>query len=162
MPQVMEDPMDDTHRHLGFLLPLRLLTAAGLAIDAYVHFDLAAQYDANAGGISQGVLFRAQASIAVLMALAVLASTNRAVHLVALLVAISALGAVVLYRYVDVGMLGPLPDMYDPAWYPEKTVSAVAEAIATLGAVAFLIAPRRTGTTVTQAAHEAPTADGHA
>ncbi|MGH3789612.1 MAG: hypothetical protein ACRDRU_15170 [Pseudonocardiaceae bacterium] len=46
------------------------------------------------------------------------------------LVASSALGAVLLYRYVDLGSLGPLPDMHEPVWYPEKTVSAIAEGVA--------------------------------
>lgn len=59
------------------------------------------------------------------------------------LIAASALGAILLYRYVDVGTIGPLPDMYDPAWYPEKTLSAVAEAIAAIGAAILLVAPRR-------------------
>ena len=39
----------------------------------------------------------------------------------------SALGAVLLYRYVNVPMLGPLPAMYEPVWFLEKSLSAVAE-----------------------------------
>lgn len=36
--------------------------------------------------------------------------------------------AVLLYRYVNVGALGPLPDMYENTWQvPGKLVSAVAE-----------------------------------
>ncbi|MGH3860493.1 hypothetical protein [Actinokineospora sp.] len=38
---------------------LRILTAAGLAVSSYIHFDLAAADDANVADISQGTLFRA-------------------------------------------------------------------------------------------------------
>jgi hypothetical protein len=31
--------------------------------------------------------------------------------------------AVLVYQYVDVGAIGPLPNMYDPGQYPEKTLS---------------------------------------
>jgi hypothetical protein len=47
--------------------------------------------------------------------------------LIAFVVAASALGAVVLYRYVNVGSIGPLPNMYEPIWYTKKTLSAYAE-----------------------------------
>ena len=48
-----------------------------------------------------------------------------------LAVAASALAAVLLYRYVDVGALGPLPDMYENTWQvPGKLLSAYAEAAA--------------------------------
>ena len=52
----------------------------------------------------------------------------------------SALGAVLLYRYVNVPMLGPFPAMYEPVWFPDKTLSAVTEAVAALvaGAAALL------------------------
>ena len=134
--------MPANQRRFG-LLVLRLITAAGLALDGYVHFDLAAQYDSTLGGITQGLLFRIEASAAILAALLVLASARRAFHVFPFLVAVSALGAVLLYRYVDVGTLGPLPNMYDPAWYPEKTLSAIAEAVATVGTALLVLAPRR-------------------
>lgn len=37
-------------------------------------------------------------------------------------------------------MLGPFPAMYEPVWFPDKTLSAVAEAVAALvaGAAALL------------------------
>ena len=70
---------------------LRVVTAAMLAVDAYIHADLAYRYDPNrAASISQGTLFRWKA-----------------------------------------GTLGPLPNMYEPFWYGEKTRAAVAEGIAT-------------------------------
>jgi hypothetical protein len=122
---------------------LRLLTAAGLAVDAYVHADLAATYDPVTKTISQGDLFRIEAGAAALAALlVVLFGTRLLVWAYALLVAAAGLGAVLLYHYVDVGAVGPLPNMYDPIWYPEKTASAVAEATATLTAVAGLLLVR--------------------
>lgn len=59
----------------------------------------------------------------------------------AFLIAAGGLGAVLLYGYIDVGGFGPLPDMYDPIWYPEKTISAVAEAVAAVGALCLLLMP---------------------
>jgi hypothetical protein len=41
----------------------------------------------------------------------VLAIGRRSVHLTASVVAASALAAVLTYRYVDVGSLGPVPDL---------------------------------------------------
>ncbi|MGD3107188.1 hypothetical protein [Streptomyces sp. YGL11-2] len=123
---------------------LRLLTAAGLAVDAYVHVALAGAYDPVGAGISEGTLFRAQAAAAALAAVLVLASgRSRWVWAFAFLVAASAVGAVLLYRYVDVGTLGPLPNMHEPVWYPKKTVSAVAEAVATLGAAVGFVTVNR-------------------
>ena len=50
----------------------RLLAAAGLAVDAYVHADLAWQYDAVKDTISQGGLSRVEAAVSALAALLVL------------------------------------------------------------------------------------------
>jgi hypothetical protein len=52
---------------------LGVATAALLAIDAYVHFHDAGLYDIGTGAsITEGSLFRAQASVAVVVALALL------------------------------------------------------------------------------------------
>lgn len=111
---------------------LRLTTAAGLAIDAYVHADLAVVYDENRFGaaISQGNLFRVDAGLAALAALVALLSARRLIWGFAALVAAAGLGAILLYRYVNVGSLGPLPNMYEPIWYPEKSLAAIAEGVA--------------------------------
>jgi len=70
-------------------------------------------------------------------------TAHRAAWAVAFLVAASSFGAIVLYRYVDVGTLGPLPNMYEPIWFTEKWVAAVAEAVATVTALAgFVVAVR--------------------
>jgi hypothetical protein len=115
-----------------------VVVAAGLGYDAYAHLDLAASFDANRALISQGMLFRTEAVAAILAALLVLFIRGQVVALFAVLIAGSALSAVLLYRYVDLGALGPLPDLYEPSWYPEKTYSAIAEAAAILAAGALL------------------------
>jgi hypothetical protein len=64
----------------------------------------------------------------------------------ALGVGASALGAVLLYRYVDVGSLGPLPDMYENTWQvPGKLLSAYAEGAAVVLAGLGLLIHRSPG-----------------
>jgi hypothetical protein len=125
-----------------------LVTAAGLGVDAYVHWHLAPNFDSLTGAasphISQGQLFRLEAFLALVAMVAVLTSRRRLSTAFAFLIAAGGLGALLLYGYVDVGGLGPLPDMYDPVWYPEKTISAVAEAVAAVGALCLLLLPRLT------------------
>lgn len=118
---------------------LRLLVAACLVVDAVVHLRLAHGYQlAQPAGIGQGNLFRIESVVALVVALAVLLLGNRVAWAVAFLVAASAFGAVVLYRYVDVPRIGPIPSMYEPVWFGQKTVSAVAEAAGALLALAGL------------------------
>ena len=108
-------------------LVLALLAAAGLAYDAYVHLDLASGYDPVGSTITQGQLFRVEAALAIAAGLAVLLSDHRVAWAAAGLVGLGGVAAVVLYRYVDVGAIGPVPNMYEPVWYAMKTRSAVAE-----------------------------------
>lgn len=123
---------------------LRLLAALGLAVDAYVHLDLAGQYTGNVGsGLSQATVFRVEAVVAIVAAVLAVATARRVAQAAVLVVAGSAVAAVLLYRYVDIGAIGPLPDMYEPAWYAAKTISAVAEGIAAITAVLTLSPPRR-------------------
>ena len=124
---------------------LAVVVAAGLGVDAYVHWQLAPGFDGIQGTasphISQGGLFRLEAALALIAMLLVLLTRHRFGAVVAFLVAAGGLGAVLLYAYVDVGALGPLPNMYDPIWYPEKTISAIAEVVAAVGALALLTLP---------------------
>jgi hypothetical protein len=124
---------------------LGVATAASLGIDAYVHAHDAAFYDAvRTSVISQGTLFRLEAAIAALIAVALLIRPSRFWFAAALVVAASAFGAVMLYRYVDVGTLGPLPSMYEPTWaLPGKASSAWAEGAGIILAAAGLLTPRR-------------------
>jgi len=136
--------LSDTAQSSGVgRLVLRLVVAAGLAIDAYVHFDLAATYDAVHARIGQGTLFRIEAAVAAVTAVLVIAVRRWITDVIAFLVALGGLGAVVLYRYVDVGAFGPIANMYESTWYAEKTLSAVAEGVAALAALILVIFPRR-------------------
>ncbi len=112
-------------------LVLRLLVAVGLVVDAVVHLRLASNYQlAQPGGIGQGNMFRIEAVVALLTALYVLVRGSRAAFVVAAVVGLSALVAVVLYRYVNVPAIGPIPTMYEPIWSTQKALSAVGEALA--------------------------------
>jgi predicted lipoprotein with Yx(FWY)xxD motif len=80
---------------------------------------------------AKGALFRAETAVAVAVGLLILVRPRTSGWVAAVLVAASALGAVVLYRYVDLGALGPLPDMYEDTWQvPGKLLSAYAEGTA--------------------------------
>lgn len=119
---------------------LTVVALAGLALDAYVHLDLASTYDGVKSSIlSQGDLFRAETALAILAAVALLLRPRRYTALFALLVAAGGLAAVLVYQYVDVGAFGPVPDMYEPVWYPEKTQSAWGEGIAAVASLALVI-----------------------
>jgi len=114
---------------------LRLSTVAGLVVDAVIHLQLAPVYQlAAAGGIGQGNLFRIEAVLAFLMAVTVLLRPTR----IALAGAAGGLAAVLLYRYVDVPALGPIPSTYEPLWFAKKTVTAVAGAAAAGALIGFL------------------------
>jgi hypothetical protein len=115
------------------------VTAALFAVDAYVHFHDAGLFGDSGAALSQPTVFRIQASVAVVVAIALLVRPHWLVWAVALLVAASATTAVFLYTNVNVGPLGPLPDMYDPTWVlPGKRASAVAESVATVLSAAGL------------------------
>ncbi len=133
-------------RARGTGMALRILTAVALFIDAAVHIHLAPGYQAgNPVGIGQGNLFLLESAAAVLSGLYVLLRGSRAAYAVAFVVAFSAFAAVVAYRYIEIPAFGPFPAMYEPIWFFEKSLSAVAEgAGAVLAAVGFARAGRRT------------------
>lgn len=110
---------------------LRLCTAAGLGIDAYVHADLA--------GVeihTEGVLFGIEAGGSSLAALLLVITGIRRAYVFAFLIAVSAFAAIMVYRYIDIGAIGPIPNMYEPVWFSEKTLAAVAEGSAMVTAAA--------------------------
>ena len=116
---------------------IRAVVVAGLVVDAYVHFDLAEnQQLAAPGGIGGGTLFRLQAAVATVVALLLLLSGRRWAYALAFVAGLSALVPVLLYTYVDVPAIGPIPSMYDPTWYSEKVLSVVAEAVVVVLSVA--------------------------
>jgi hypothetical protein len=138
MSRIMTRPQQQTAWWWS-LWVIRVVTAAGLAIDAYVHFDLAALYAEAGGTIDEGVLFRIEAAAALLAAVAVLVIGRRVCYLAGLAVAGSALAVMLVSRYVDLGQLGPFPDLYDPVWFPEKLLAAYAEGAAFVTALAGAI-----------------------
>ncbi|WP_460667634.1 hypothetical protein [Kocuria himachalensis] len=123
---------------------LRVLIAAALVVTAVIHLQLAPGYQqVPHDGIGQGTLFQVQAVASVAAALYVLVRGTRPAHLVGAVTALSALAAVLLTRYVPLPAIGPLPSMYEPVWYPVKTLSAVAEGLAAaLACVGYLLLSR--------------------
>ncbi|MDN3353948.1 hypothetical protein [Actinomadura sp. DC4] len=100
----------------------------------------------HTGTITASTLFWVQGILAGVVAVLVLVRPRPVPYLIAFLVAASALGAVLLYRYVDVGTLGPLPEMYEPVWYTDKVLAAVAEAVATVAAaIGFAVTAKTPG-----------------
>lgn len=125
-------------------LALRATIAVALVVDAAVHLRLAPGYQQSAPtGIGAGNLFRIEAAAALVVAIWVLWRGSRAALLAAFAIAVSACAAVVFYRYVDLPALGPLPAMYEPVWFAEKALSAVAEAVAAVTAAGGLVLSRR-------------------
>ncbi|GGK08857.1 hypothetical protein GCM10011583_46150 [Streptomyces camponoticapitis] len=117
----------------------RVLAAAALALDAYYHADLAPQYDAISEDISQGDLFRIEAGLSALAALLVLVWRRFLGDAFAWLVAAGGLALLLVYRYVNVGVLGPFPNMYEPLWFGEKQATVVVEAVAIVATAYLLI-----------------------
>lgn len=118
------------------LLVLRILVASALIVSAVIHLQLASGFQQAApDGIGGGNVFRIQAAVAVLSGLYVLLRGTSRAFLLAALVALASLAAVLLYRYVQVPTIGPIPSMYEPIWYTTKTITAVAEGLALVLAV---------------------------
>ncbi|HEX5200057.1 hypothetical protein ACFQS1_25655 [Paractinoplanes rhizophilus] len=120
---------------------LAAVTAVLLGVDAYVHLHDAAQYDQFKSSVmSEGTLFRIQGIVAIVVALAVLIWPRVLTWAISLLVSGSAAVAVFLYTYVNVGQLGPIPNLYENTWHePGKVFSAVAETIAALISIVGLV-----------------------
>jgi hypothetical protein len=122
---------------------LAALTAVALVASAYLHLHLAADYAPNAtpGGISEGDMFRIQAlaSVAAAAGLMIAVVADQRWLGPALLATggllAGSLAAVVAYRYFDLGKILILPDMYEPAWFRDKTLSAIIEGAGTLAAL---------------------------
>jgi hypothetical protein len=118
---------------------LVLAAVCGLGLDAYVHFDLASRYaPIKTSTISQATLFRVEAVVAILAALAIVFRPRRYTAAIATAVAGSALAVLLIYRYADIGSIGPIPAMYEPVWYTEKLVAFWAELGATIASLALL------------------------
>ena len=122
---------------------LRVLAAAALVVVAGVHVRLAPGYSLVGDQVTQGALFRVQAAIATVVALALLARPVRLVWLAAATVGLASLLAVVVTVYVAVPAIGPLPRIFEPIWYGEKVVAAAAAGTALVTSLAGLVLARR-------------------
>ena len=121
-------------------LALGLVVAAGLAVDAYVHLHLASSYAmVRTSTVSQETLFLVEGGAAIVAAVLLLVRPHWLTAVLALLVSGGGVAAVLLYTETDPGRIGPLPDMYEPVWYSDKTNSLIAEAVAA-GASLVLLA----------------------
>ena len=108
-----------------------VVVAAGLGVDAYVHLHLASSYAmVKTSVVSQATLFRLEGIAAIVAAVLLLVRPHWVTALIALVVSGGGVAAVLLYANTDPGRIGPLPDMYEPVWYPEKTNSLIGEAVA--------------------------------
>jgi hypothetical protein len=137
---------------------LIVVVVVGLALDAYVHLHLAHAFkNVKTSTLSEADLFRAEAVVALIAAVALLLRPRRSTAAFAFLVAAAGTVAVLVYRYVNVGKFGPIPNMYDPFWAPkEKTISAIAEAAAALAALAlFMLFHKQGGATEARAVPDA-------
>ena len=117
---------------------VRLLTAAALAVSAYVHLDLSSSPWYAGGQLTLGALFLGQAVVAAVVALWVAVRPSRAAYAAAAGVAAASFAALVLSTYVRLPSLGPFPVLYEPVWYADKVVAAVAAGVALLAATAGL------------------------
>jgi hypothetical protein len=132
---------------------LAVVAAAGLGIDAFTHLDLAHLYQANTTGtVNEGVLFQIEAALAIVAGIWILLRPGVLSAGFTLLVAGGGAFVLLLYRYVNVGKIGPIPNMWDPGWFPEKKWSLVGELIAVVASLVLLVlalashrASRRTG-----------------
>lgn len=122
----------------GLRRTLVAVTTVGLAIDAYVHLALASEYDAVGGTITEGALFRFEAALAALAIVLLVVRPNRVTAAFAALVAGGGTLALLLYYLVNVGPIGPIPNMYEHVLFPEKSFTLVAQAIATVSALALV------------------------
>lgn len=138
-------PLHRTGRGRAAELLLRVLTAAALAVDAVVHARLAPGYQSAAPeGFGEGN-FLAEAVTAAVAALYVLIRGSRAAWILALLTAGGGLAVLLLYRYIDLPAFGPFPAMYEPIWFFDKTLTALAQGLAVLLAAAALFLRSRAG-----------------
>src|SRR3954464_15442395 len=141
-------------------LVLRVIAATCLGISSYVHLHLAHRYGFP-GTISGETIFRVQGVVAATIAVLLLVTGNKWVWVAAALVGLASFAAVMLYRYVNVGAIGPLPNMYDSTWEPspDKLLSALVElAVPILWLVGLAL--RQSSTTLARRRSAAPLPGG--
>lgn len=121
---------------------LRGATAASLGVSAYLHVVLAQGPLLRASQVTVAGLFLAQAAAATTGALAVLLRPAPVAWVLAALVGLGSLAALVLSVYVQIPAFGPIPSLYEPAWYSDKVLAAASAAVAAGCALAGLVRAR--------------------
>lgn len=136
---------------------LVLVALVGLGFDAYTHLDLAHLYMGNTTGtVNEGVLFQVESGLAIAAGVWLVLRLNLLSIVFTLLVTGGGAAALVVYRYYDIGKIGPLPNMHEPIWFTEKEQSLFGELLAFAAALVLLgwdlaqrrRAPRRVGRAV--------------
>lgn len=137
----METLSQQTRRRLPDLVDivLRVVCAAGMAVDAFIHLRFASDYDRIGSQITEGTLFRAEAVVAILAVIAIAVTSRRIVSAIVFLIALSASAAVYSSVYVHIGAVGPFPDIYEPIWFSQKRYAAIIEAVSAVSALVLLI-----------------------
>lgn len=126
-------------------IALYALTGAGLIVNAVIHLQLAATFDAVVGSLaSQGDLFRVQAAAGILITVVLVVARRAWAAALAVAVAVGGLGMLVLSTLVPVELtaLG-LPTIFEPVWYPDKVIAALAQGVAALAASALWVLEHR-------------------
>jgi hypothetical protein len=134
-------------------IALYALTGAGLIVNAVIHLQLAATFDAVTGSLlSQSDLFRIQAVAGILITVALVIARRAWVAAIAAVIALGGLGMLVLTTLVplDLTALG-LPAIFEPVWYSDKVIAALAQGIAALTAAALVLVERRRRAAVSRA-----------
>jgi hypothetical protein len=142
----MSAPLATTSRRADRTgLPLRIVGALALGFSAFLHFKIAADNPPlfADGGVTLMGLFIAQAVAATLVSLWVLVQGIRLAWLAFALVALGSLAALLLSVYVKIPSIGPFPVIYEPLWYTDKVLAAVAAGVASVAALVALATARR-------------------
>lgn len=128
---------------------LILVALVGLGIDAYTHLDLAHVYMGNTTGtVNEGVLFQVEGSLAIAVGVWLLVRPGLLSAIATLMITGGGAAALVIYRYYDIGKIGPIPPMHEPIWFAEKEWSLFGELLAFAAALVLLtwaLAQRRVG-----------------
>jgi hypothetical protein len=137
--RVQEVAVVSTLRNRWFEWGLVLVTLVGLGIDAYVHLHIASSYRlVRTSALSQTDLFRIESALAIAAGVGLVLRPGRLSAAVAFIVAAGGVAAVTFYYYVDPGQLGPIPDMYEPVWYSDKSTSLDGEIVAAIASLLLL------------------------
>jgi len=121
------------------------ITAAALIVNAVIHLQLAGPFDAITGTlIGQGWLFRIQAIVGIGVALLLVVTRRAWVAAMAVVVAAGGLALILITvtAPLDLTALG-LPVLFEPLWYPQKTVAAIVQAVAVAAGVVLIGMLRR-------------------